>query len=423
MGHHVQQTADSGFVIAAYSSSSDGDVDSNRGLRDAWIIKLSSNGTVQWQRTYGGSANDLALSVRQTADGGYIFAGWTASDDGDISLNQGDEDCWIVKLDTNGNIEWQKTLGGADEDHFTSVIQTADGGYLAAGSVKSNDGDVAGHRGGDDCWIVKFDGQGNVQWKKLYGGSGADHCGDHSVAGAVIETYDGGFIFSGYSNSKDGDVTGNHGEYDCWIVKLDQNGDLLWQRSVGGAKDDEAFYMVQMPDSMYIIAGITNSPNYNISGDTLDYDMWCFKLDQTGSLIWEQSFGGIYKELAFSIDQTADTSVILAGYSRGNNGQVSGYKGGLYDMWVVKLDMPVINHVPGLLQSRLLVHPNPANNLIEVSGTQEKISLSLFSLTGQLLRMVNTSQMQIADIPQGMYLLKVYDEAGVILQQEKIIRQ
>ncbi|HRO44161.1 MAG TPA: T9SS type A sorting domain-containing protein [Flavipsychrobacter sp.] len=422
-GVHFQQTADSGFIIAAYSTFSDGDVDTNYGLRDVWIIKLTKTGDIQWQKTYGGSANDMALTIKQTVDGGYIFAGWSASSNGDITLNKGFEDCWVVKLNATGAITWQKTFGGTGEDHFTSITATSDGGYLAVGSVKSNNGDVVGHHGSDDYWIVKLNSSGNMIWQKTYGGSGQDHCGDHAIAGSVQETFDGGFILSGFSNSNNGDVVGNHGDYDAWILKLNSTGNIVWQRSVGGSGDDEAFYIIQMPDSSYIAAGITNSTNGDVDTMYGVYDMWCFKLSPNGTLLWEQSFGGMFKESAFALARTNDTSVILAGYSTFPHGQVTGAKGGTHDMWVVKLKMtPIINGLPGINARELTIAPNPTNGFIQVKGGENAVLLKLHNVTGQCVKESSSHQLSFPELPAGIYILKVLDKSGMLLKQEKIVK-
>jgi len=422
-GLHLMQTADSGYIILAYATSPDGDLDTNYGLRDVWVLKLSKTGAVQWKKSYGGSANEMALGIRQTFDGGYIFAGWSASANGDLTSNQGIEDCWIVKLDAMGAITWQKSLGGSGEDHFTSVIQTNDGGYLAVGSVKSGDGDITGHHGSDDVWIVKFNAAGNVTWKKIYGGTGEDHCGDHAIAGAVVQTFDGGYVLTAFSNSSDGDVIGNKGDYDAWILKLSSTGAITWQKSIGGTGDDQANHVIQTPDSGYVIAGLTNSLDGDVDTMYGVYDVWCFKLAKSGNLIWEQTFGGIYKEVAFGLDATADTGLILAGYSTFANGQVSGSKGGMYDMWVVKLKMPPgVNGLPSAGLSSLNISPNPTSGFINVRGTEEPMTLELYNITGQRLKQSHSRELSFPELPAGMYLLKVFDKNQMQIAQEKIVK-
>ena len=177
---------------------------------------------VEWKKTLGGSYGDGAESIQQTDDGGYIVAGYTCSNDGDVDGNHGYCDFWVVKLDENGTIQWQKCLGGRYLDLAYSIQQTSDGGYIVVGETRSNDGDVSGWHGGydengdpkPDMWIVKLDSNGNIQWQKCLGGS------DYDVAESVQRTSDGGYIVAGWTSSNNGDVSGNHGVSDFWIIKL-----------------------------------------------------------------------------------------------------------------------------------------------------------------------------------------------------------
>ena len=175
-------------------------------------------------KTLGGSNVDDAQSIRQTTDGGYIIAGSSNSGDGDISGNHGNYDYWIVKLDSNGNMQWQKSLGGSSMDMAQSIQQTSEGGYIVAGSSSSNDGDVSGNHGGGDYWIVKLDINGNIQWQKSLGGSSSEQ------VNSVQQTFDGGYIIAGTTVSTDGDITVSYGNNDFWVVKLDSGGNMQWQK-------------------------------------------------------------------------------------------------------------------------------------------------------------------------------------------------
>ncbi|MDR2353872.1 MAG: hypothetical protein LBF22_12115 [Deltaproteobacteria bacterium] len=210
----IQITPDGGYIIAGLSLSNDSDVTGNHGKNDSWIVKLDFQGTIQWQKSLGGSDDDETRSIQITSDGGYIIAGESSSNDGDLTGNHGHYDAWIVKLDSQGTIQWQKSLGGSYEDAASSIQITSDGGYIIAGTSTSKDGDVTVNHGEFDAWIVKLDSQGTIQWQKSLGGSEWD------VSSSIQITSDGGYIIAGYSRSNDGDVTVNHGERDFWIVKL-----------------------------------------------------------------------------------------------------------------------------------------------------------------------------------------------------------
>jgi len=170
---------------------------------------------ITWQKCLGGSSDEFARSVHQTSDGGYIVAGDTYSNNGDVSGNHGESDFWVVKLTSTGSLQWRKCLGGGNWDMAYSIQQTSDGGYIVAGMTESNNGDVSGNHGDLDLWVVKLTSTGSLQWQKCFGGSSDD--GAYSIQ----QTSDGGYVVAGGTESNNGDVSGNHGEYDLWVVKLD----------------------------------------------------------------------------------------------------------------------------------------------------------------------------------------------------------
>jgi len=200
-GSAIQQTDDGGYIFAGSIADPSG----NRGS-NALIIRLNAAGDVVWQRSFGGAGTDIINAIRQTRDGGYIFAGSSSSSDGYFSCNRGDWDGWIVKLDSSGEIDWKRMLGGSGADHFNAVYASTAGGYIAVGSSASSDGDVPGERAYSDGWIVKLDNNGDVEWQKLLGGSGRDSF--HSIQ----QTADSGYVVTGTSSSSD--------EADLWIVRL-----------------------------------------------------------------------------------------------------------------------------------------------------------------------------------------------------------
>jgi hypothetical protein len=175
---------------------------------------------IEWQKSLGGDTTDQAYSVSKTFDGGYIVAGYSVSNNGDISGNHGNYDAWVVKISSSGVLEWQKSIGGSSIDGAYALVQTSDSGYVLAGTTASNNGDVTGNHGLNDYWVVKLSSSGSIQWQKCYGGT------DEDIATSIRQTNDGGFVIAGYSSSTDGDVTGNHGGMDYWVVKTDATGTL-----------------------------------------------------------------------------------------------------------------------------------------------------------------------------------------------------
>ena len=210
-GGKIFQSSDNGYIIAGGTSSSDGEVSGFHGGNgyDVLLIKISNNGTIQWQKCYGGTDYDYICNIHQTSDGGYIFGSSTYSNDGDVLNNNFEISPWVVKLSSTGTIQWQKFYGLGYMDEFQP---TADGSYVFAGA--SNDTDMSVNHGNGDAWVVKLSAMGSLQWQRYFGGTQEDY------ATSIKPTNDGGYIFSGSSSSNDGDVTGNHGGIDTWLVKF-----------------------------------------------------------------------------------------------------------------------------------------------------------------------------------------------------------
>jgi hypothetical protein len=327
----INQTSDGGYVIGGNSFSNDGDVSGNHGNSDCWIVKLDSNGNLQWQKSLGGDNYDLAYSIQETIDGGFIFAGRTNSNNGDVSGNHGAYDYWVVKLDISGNVLWQKCLGGSEDDEAYSIQQTIDEGYVVAGFSASYNGDITAPKpGGSDYWIVKLDYVGNIVWEKSLGGSSADY------GYSIQETMDGGFVITGDAWSNDGDISGNHGGDDFWITKVDSSGNIVWENAIGGSNIDYGKSIHQTSKGEFIAVGASHSNNGDISTNNGHKDYLILKLDTTGNLLWEKSLGGTNHDVAFSLLETSD-GYIINGYTLSNDVDVLGNHG-VYDAWVVKID-------------------------------------------------------------------------------------
>ena len=341
--YSICQTTDGGYVVAGYTESNDSDIAVFHGNQDYWILKLNNAGSIEWQKSLGGTDKDFSYSVQQTTDGGYIVAGQSISDDIDISGNHGQEDYWIVKLNSFGNIQWQKSLGGSNNDYAYSITQTMSGGYIVAGTTKSTDGDISFHHGTIaiqyDYWVVNLDSAGNILWEKTLGG------GSNDLAECVIQTTDSGFVIAGRSSSTDGEVTNHHGttqNSDLWIVKLNNSGILQWQKSLGGTLDDGAYSIQQTLDGGFIAGGTSTSSDGDVTlhyGSFVGNDIWIVKTDSVGNLIWEKTLGGTDTDMIHYIQQTNDGEYILAGYTGSDDGDLMGLRGrGIdYDSWIVKL--------------------------------------------------------------------------------------
>lgn len=405
----TQQTTDGGHIVAGWSGSNDGNASGNHGgLSDMWVVKLDGSGNIQWQKCLGGSGEDMAWSIQQTTDGGYIVAGSTASNDGDVSDNHGGfSDMWVVKLDSDGNIQWQKCLGGSGEDGAFSIQQTTDGGYIVAGSTASNDGDMSGNHGSIDAWVVKLDGSGNIQWMKCLGGSGYD------AALSIQQTTDDGYIVVGHTTSNDGDVSGCGGQGDTWVVKLNATGTIQWQKCLGGTGEDGAGSVQQTIDGGYIVAGSTASDDGDVSGDHGFTDIWVVKLDGSGNIQWQKCLGGSEDDTEASIQQTTDGGYIVAGRTGSNNGDVSGNHGWI-DAWVVKLGPNGVG-IPETTPAQFSIAPNPTNGVFAITFAQhaQASHLTLLDATGRMVLaqpIANTTGPVTIDISgheSGVYFVQV----------------
>ncbi len=292
----IQQTTDGGYIVAGYTYSF------GSGAWDIWVLKLDSGGNLEWQKTYGGSGYEFAESIQQTRDGGYIVAGYT------WSFGAGFYDFWVLKLDSDGNVEWQKAYGGSGHEYAGSIQQTSDGGYILAGSTTSFGA------GGRAFWVLKLDSGGNVEWQKAYGGSGGES------ANSIQQTTDGGYVVAGGTGSF-GD-----GYNDMWVLKLDSDGNVQWQKTYGGPSYDNAHSIQQTADGGYIVAG---SKSFGVGGPA---DFWVLKLDSDGNVEWQKAYGGpTSNEYAHSIQQTTDGGYIVAGYTAFFNIYSANF-------WVLKLD-------------------------------------------------------------------------------------
>ncbi len=286
------------------------------------VFCFSQAPDIEWQNTIGGSNTDDLYSVEQTTDGGYILGGFSSSPmSGDKTEGFiGFHDYWVIKLDSIGNIQWQNTIGG-DGDDKLFITQTSDEGYILGGSSNSGiSGDKTDNSfGGYDYWVIKLNAIGSIMWQKTFGGNLDDKL--YSLA----EAEDGGFILGGYSLSG---ISGNKseanlGEADYWVVRIDDLGNIIWQKTIGGSANDVLYSLQLTLDNSFILFGSSNS---GISGDktepsilspfgTNTDDYWVVKIDSLGIIQWQNTIGGNSNDEAGEVKQSNDGGFLLAGYS------------------------------------------------------------------------------------------------------------
>lgn len=346
----IFQTTDGGYLVTAHSSSNiSGDkTENSKGESDYWILKLDAIGTIVWQHTYGGNATDYDAKAHQTSDGGYIVAGSSESGiSGDkTDPSHGFYDIWVLKLDAIGSIVWQKTIGGSSYEVFESIALTNDGGYIINSSSDSPfSGDKSENsNGSDDYWVIKLSADGTVQWDRTLGGTEVDSGVD------AIPTMDGGYLVGGYSISPaSGDKSESPvGKFDYWLVKLDGNGTIVWDRTVGREYDDFLTDMVELPNGDFLLTGSSQGVkpgprpyNRNVASDEPSkgyVDNWFVTLDASGVITGEKIIGGDSSEFPANVVLTSDGGFVVAttstSYISGDKTQDSK---GRDDFWVYKM--------------------------------------------------------------------------------------
>lgn len=368
---------DGGYMACGQTGSNDSDVSGNNGSDDIWLVKLDTAGNIIWQKALGGPNYDVVNQMIMTSDGNFIIVGyvvytsfgspqmnssdflfmkvdasgnfiwnWTfgglwddhansvieTNDGGCVIVgsighkspfsNYPTTDAWMIKLDKNFYKVWEKLSGGSGDDSYNKIIKSPDGGYLLTGGTSSNDL-ISGYHAGSDAWVSKLDNDFNTVWQKLIGGSGQD-----GLSGMFV-TKDGNYLLSGLTNSNNGDIIGQHGDYDGWVLKLDLNGNVLWQKTLGGTRSEYGSPAIECLDGSYLV-GINTSSN---DGDVTSLysnsfqDAWLVNLDKNGTIKWKKTLGGSSHDGLSPFIQRRDSSFVLAGYSSSNDGDLRGNHG------------------------------------------------------------------------------------------------
>ena len=389
-GFSVQETQDGGYIIAGMTRSF------GTGGSDVWLIKTDAAGDTVWTNTYGGIHTDWGFSVQETQDGGYIIAGST------WSFGAGLSDVYLIKTDSLGNTVWTNTYGGTDYDWGRSVQETQDGGYIIAGMTGSFG---AGY---GDVYLIKTDAAGDTVWTKTYGGIYDD------AGYSVQETQDGGYIIVGYTWDYDYDT-------DVYLIKTNAAGDTVWTNTYGGAYRDEGYSVQETQDGGYIIAGRTTSygpgtPNYE--------SVYLIKTDSAGDTVWTKTYGGIYDDPGYSVQETQDGGYIIAGMT-------DSFGAGNEDVYLIKTDSEGMTGVvteegEGLSVTTILypLSPNPFSSSLGIKYSlpePSQVELSVYDLAGRLINTLVNGSVSTGEhttvwnpdpsLPVGCYLI-VLDADG-----------
>lgn len=480
-----------GFVVVGYSCSGASYDQSeqpiggagNNQSHDYWVMKLDINGDIEWQNTIGGELNDVATSIEPTSDGGYIIGGISFSGiSGDkTESNRGVHDYWIVKINGLGEVEWDKTIGSAEADELRTVHETSDGGFLLAGHTLANisgDKDVANF-GDRDVWIVKLDVNREIEWQKVYGGTAMDdigyrpieidsdgniYVGTYSQSGIggnkteeaigaldywilkltptgdilwqqtiggtgfdavqkLVLGYEGQIFAIGSSNSnisgdKSENFYGTEGYGDFWVVKLDEGGNVLWDKTIGGNQSEEIYSAVLTETGGLILAGFSNSGATGLKTEPSlgDFDYWILELGANQNIIWQKTIGGNGYDKLYDMDRSSNGGVILAGCS---DSEMSVYKTesnieGTTDFWIVKMNPDNLVSISADSEGETRIWPNPTSQdlSIELPSQSAAYQVKIYDSLGRIIELKTLNSMgkslfNVRELPAGVYTVEI----------------
>lgn len=342
----VVETLGGNIAVLGFTQSSDGDIEGKSTTdSDYWLLKLDKDLNILWQKTFGGSSDDRGQDIVATSDGGFLITGYSRSSDGDVSENFGFHDYWVLRLNNSGDILWQKSYGFSGNDRSFSAIQTADGGFFITGflDVSASEGDgndngtsgrpksILAKHGVGEFWGIKLKPDGQIEWRRYFGGSNNDRSYD------VLQASDGNIIMLGSSESDDFDVSNPQGSYDFWAVKVNLSGDMIWQRNFGGSSIDIGYAAINSQDNQFLFTGDTRSNDGDVDGFKGNTDYWLVKFDDNANLIWQTTYGGSDFDSARSVLQLQSGDVLITGSSRSSDVQVS-QNFGQNDVWIVQAE-------------------------------------------------------------------------------------
>jgi len=371
----IIKVSDSEFYMVGATESSDYDItcDTNYGSQDFWVLKINENGDILWDHCYGSILGDEMRDAVLTPDGGLLFMGRISSNGGDVKKYYGSMDLWFCKIDSLGNIVWERTMGNQALDNGISMQLISDtsfafiGGYYEPGGM--NDCEIAVTGEGADLWLVEMSlSDGDILNNYCYGGSGNDLWN-------FFEKVTNGYILSTYSDSYNGDVSGQHGNGDIWVVRIDSQGEIIWQRCLGGSYQEAPSFITQAEDGGFIVIGTAASHNGDVKNNHSwsggnNSDIWIVKLNNDGEIEWDQCYGGLDDERFFgthSILKKSDYNYVFNAQAYMNSGDVNCDLNGDIDAWVFEIDTvdttgAIENHYENDL---VRVFPNPAKDYVE----------------------------------------------------------
>ena len=354
-GWSVKQTHDLGYILAGFTYST------GQGLGDVYLVKTDSTGDKLWERTYGGIWVDYGFCVEQTSDTGYVISGQT------MSFGEGGLDAYLIKTDSLGDTMWTRTYGDTMMDVASCVQQTLDGGYILAGSTGWTLTDSM------EVYVVKTDSLGEILWETILYKAGSD------AATSVRQTSDSGYVITGqtYASAVNG--------YDVYLIKMDSLGDTMWTISRGGPQDDIGLSVWEANDGGYVVTGRTFTSGLG------DAQVHLIKTDQMGNPLWTSTYGGIYADWGYSVQQTSDSGYVVAGYTES-------FGAGRADVYLIKTDANGLTgteeecsmfNVPCSVSGSMRASPNPFRTSTTIIFSLDEpvhVTLQVFDTSGRLVR-------------------------------------
>lgn len=360
----IEQTADGGYIVLGETNSTDGGVVAGYGgTKDIWLLKLDATGNLQWQKRYGGSGLDIGNHLQILDDGSFLIAASSSSNNGDITGNHGTggyTDGVIMRINASGGMVWSKCFGGTKNEELLDFEIINNRIYLA-GYANSTDGDIPPSQKNYDVWLLTIDLNGNKIYSKVYGGAQND------VAYAMSRATDGSLTLAGYTTSNDGDVSGAKGSQDYWVVNIGTNGTLNWQKVLGGSDAEYANALLTDTDGGYLIGGISYSNDGDVTGALGEGDYWVVKLDATGNMLWTENRGGSTNDhLRFMVYNPTQDEYYLAGDSDSYDGDFIDGQGET-DFAVLKFKRPMRDTTDSVV-CNLANFVSPLDTLLDACG-------------------------------------------------------
>jgi Secretion system C-terminal sorting domain len=457
----VVVTPENDYIVVGTALSENFDSTDGKGFADAWVMKLDKNGKQIWKKSFGGADDDVATTINQTADGGYLIGGETASNNGDVKENKGKFDAWLFKIDKNGTLLWEKTFGGSDDDYKGDAFETKNGNIILGIVSKSNDGDFVGINGKEDCWFLKLDKQGNVLWKKEFGGSDVDN------TRSIKPIDDKTFVAVGHTESSDGNFSNIQGDF---ILKMDMDGNFIWVKSFttltgfettlmgfeavtilsdntiaavgyvyrtskkvdviliqcdtsgkelmkkafGGNGFDSGQDVRALPDGGMIILGTNNSTDSIYKKNYDSSDMWLFRLDKSGNTKWDIFLGGSKAEFSGDFVIANDNSILVVGETESSD-SIFNKNNGREDWAIIKVKYDIRNSIQNSgYTHNIKVFPNPTNNILSIQyDSDTDAHISLFDLNGRLMEVnsikasISGVELDCSHLSAGAYILNI----------------